>query len=87
LNKIEILFWSKQIINGLDFLHGNKIVHRDLRPSNIFFDGKSLVLGELGLAKSMEELRRSRTFLCTLIYASPEVLNSEDLDGFQADIW
>ena len=61
-------------------------MHRDLKPANIFIDGKSLVLGDLGLAKSLEDLERSRTYSCTLFYASPEVLNKEGY-GFQADIW
>ena len=45
-----------------------------------------MVLGDLGLAKSLKDLERSRTFSCTLTYASPEVLNNEDY-GFEADIW
>ena len=73
IDTIDILCWSNQIIQGIDFLHRNGIIHRDLKPSNIFIDGKSLVLGDLGLAKSLEDLKRSRTYSCTLFYASPEI--------------
>jgi NIMA (never in mitosis gene a)-related kinase len=61
-------------------------MHRDLKPGNIFIYGTSLVIGDLGIAKSIEELKRSKTFSCTLFYASPEVVNKEDF-SFLADIW
>ena len=86
IDTIDILFWSKQILQGIDFLHSNKIVHRDLKPSNIFLNGDSLVIGDLGIAKSVEQLKLSKTFSCTLFYASPEVINREDY-SFETDIW
>ena len=86
LDTIDILYWTKQILQGIDFLHNNNIMHRDLKPGNIFLNGGSLVLGDLGLAKSIEDLKRSRTYSCTLFYASPEVINEQDY-SFEADIW
>jgi serine/threonine protein kinase len=44
------------------------------------------VLGDLGLAKSIEELKSSKTFRGTLFYASPEVINREKYN-FDADKW
>lgn len=80
------MFWLKQILEGLDFLHSNNIIHRDLKPSNIFINGGSLVLGDLGLAKSLEGLKKSKTFSCTLFYASPEVIDKKDYN-LEVDIW
>ena len=77
------MFWTKQIIQGLEFLHGNKIIHRDLRPSNIFIDGKSLVLGDIGSARSIESIKICRS---QLYYSSPEVINQQDFN-FEANIW
>jgi serine/threonine protein kinase len=86
IDTIDILFWSKQILKGLDYLHSNNIIHRDIKPSNIFLNGGSLVIGDLGLAKSIKELKSSKSFKGTLFYASPEVINTEDFD-FKTDIW
>lgn len=47
--------WSKQILEGLEYLHTRTppIIHRDLKCSNIFIDGKTsqIMIGDLGLSK------------------------------------
>ena len=83
---IDILCWSNQILQGIDYLHSNGITHRNLKPANIFIDGKSLVLGHLGLAKSTRELKSSQNYFANLSYASPEVINREN-HSFKTDIW
>lgn len=47
--------WSVQILEGLKYLHTRTppIIHRDLKCSNIFIDGKTskIMIGDLGLSK------------------------------------
>ncbi|XP_024542885.1 eIF-2-alpha kinase GCN2 isoform X2 [Selaginella moellendorffii] len=48
------LTWGifRQIVEGLSHIHGQGIIHRDLTPSNIFFDTRNDVkIGDFGLAK------------------------------------
>merc|ERR1711964_89466 len=45
-----------QIVEGLSYIHGNGIIHRDIKPGNVFLKwrddgGISAKLGDLGLAK------------------------------------
>ncbi|XP_057957013.1 eIF-2-alpha kinase GCN2 [Malania oleifera] len=42
----------RQIVEGLAHIHGQGIIHRDLTPSNIFFDARNdIKIGDFGLAK------------------------------------
>ncbi|KAM7279903.1 hypothetical protein ACFE04_007037 [Oxalis oulophora] len=49
----------RQIVEGLAHIHGQGIIHRDLTPSNIFFDARNdIKIGDFGLAKflTLEQL-------------------------------
>ncbi|KAF6143812.1 hypothetical protein GIB67_016733 [Kingdonia uniflora] len=42
----------RQIVEGLAHIHAQGIIHRDLTPSNIFFDARNdIKIGDFGLAK------------------------------------
>ncbi|KAL8772628.1 MAG: hypothetical protein Q9209_002289 [Squamulea sp. 1 TL-2023] len=54
----EIWRYFRQILQGLDHVHGASIVHRDLKPENIFIDSHSNVrIGDFGLARPGEFLQ------------------------------
>ncbi len=40
LQEIEACRLFQQLINGLEYLHKQKICHRDLKPENLLFDSK-----------------------------------------------
>lgn len=42
----------RQIVEGLVHIHGQGIIHRDLTPNNIFFDGRNdIKIGDFGLGE------------------------------------
>lgn len=48
-NKILIIF--QQLLKAVYHLHTNRIIHRDIKPENVFYNGKHVKLGDLGIAK------------------------------------
>jgi serine/threonine protein kinase len=81
---VEII---RQISLATHALHSADIVHRDIKPSNIMVtsDGKRAVLTDLGIAQLADQvsgkLTRTRQFIGTLRYASPEqVMCARDVD-------
>ncbi|XP_056639045.1 cyclin-dependent kinase 4 [Diorhabda sublineata] len=72
---IEIRNLAKEILQGVDFLHSNRVVHRDLKPQNLLVthDGH-IKLADFGLAKSYDFEMQLTSVVVTLWYRAPEVL-------------
>jgi serine/threonine-protein kinase len=73
--------------------HECGVVHRDLKPQNVFLAGSRVVVLDFGIAKLLEEwgvhskLTRTGAVVGSLLYMAPEQLFGEaDIDG-RADVW
>ena len=78
------------VIDGLHAAHQKNLIHRDVKPSNCYLDTDGRVkVGDFGLAKSVESdagLTRTGSIVGTPLFASPEQLRGEALDG-RSDIY
>ena len=47
----QAVAWMTQLLEGLDYAHGQRVVHRDIKPSNLLIDSRGgLKLADFGLA-------------------------------------
>jgi serine/threonine/tyrosine protein kinase RAD53 len=68
---------TKQILEGIAYVHKKGILHRDLKPDNILImqDDPILVkITDFGLAKISDNATFMKTFCGTLAYLAPEVI-------------
>ena len=85
LNNDDLIKWIiYQISYGLYILHSNKIIHNDIKPSNILIDEVgSIFISDFGSACFSDEESDSYT----LLYASPEFLNNFEKRDEKYDMW
>lgn len=88
-NRIDIALCKrlvKQLVNGLSYLHANHVLHRDLKPNNLFlFENASVLkIGDFG--SSIHTLSPRKSFCGSVPYMSPEMI-STDSYGFPHDVW
>jgi len=77
-----VLFVAKEIAEALNYAHNRKIVHRDIKTSNVMISTEGLVkLMDFGLAKVLGEAAAGRTTVSgTPYYMSPEQTLGEGID-------
>lgn len=73
----QICHWMLQILDAINYSHQNKILHRDMKPSNILVDQQNnIFITDFGIAKSLAEesqhLSTTGVILGTPTYMSPE---------------
>jgi serine/threonine-protein kinase len=83
--KLEV---AAEICDGLAYAHRRGLVHRDVKPANIFITDDGVVkLLDFGLARMVaSELTRSNMMMGTLNYMAPEQVRGERTDH-RADIF
>jgi polo-like kinase 1 len=87
--EIEVQCYIAQIIEALKYLHSHRIIHRNLKLSNLFLSDKmELKVGDFSLAAKLEfEGERRRTICGTAKCLAPEMLNGTTGHSYELDIW
>ncbi|EEY53726.1 serine/threonine protein kinase [Phytophthora infestans T30-4] len=84
----QVLDWFVQMAMAIKYLHGQRVLHRDLKTSNVFLTTENVVkLGDFGIAKTLDStLDQAKTVVGTPYYMSPEVCESKPY-SYASDVW
>lgn len=82
----DIKAWMYMLLMGLNKVHSNLMIHRDIKPNNLLISGKGILkLGDFGLTRKINNGMTPQAI--TRWYRAPEVLMGASSYGYSTDMW
>lgn len=86
----RIIKYSLEMATGLEYLHEQSIVHRDLRSPNVLISSTGTIkLADFGLSKKLQQVRKDGDFtpdIGNVYWRAPEAICNRECD-VSIDIW
>ena len=91
MTEIQIAAILNDVLKGLEYLHGRRRIHRDVKAGNVllteFGDSK---LADFGVSGQLTDtIAKRNTMTGTPFWMAPEVISSDQVKGYNclADVW
>eukprot|EP00919_Chromeraceae_sp_WS-2016_P052660 GHVR01124997.1.p1 GENE.GHVR01124997.1~~GHVR01124997.1.p1 ORF type:complete len:364 (-),score=101.65 GHVR01124997.1:27-1118(-) len=79
--------YTKQVLEGLSYLHYQGVVHRDVKGANILTTKQGICkLADFGVARNLSECEKAFSVVGTPYWMAPEII-SMDVISTSCDVW
>ena len=83
-----VAIYIKQVLTGLDYLHSQGVVHRDIKGANILTTREGVVkLADFGVATKLGEPDKTASIVGTPYWMAPEIIEMRGHVSTSCDIW
>ena len=89
MNREDVIRLGSDICKALEYCESKKVIHRDIKPGNLFYSEKTgFKLGDFGISRRIESIsmQSSMTTIGTPNYMAPEIYHGEKYNN-TADLY
>lgn len=80
-------FFALQLLDGIEYMHARRVVHRDLKLENILVDDQlNLKIADFGFA-SYKNIDCLKSYRGTMTYMAPEIKEGKQYKGTEVDLF